>query len=379
MQREDFIDYLKNVRGLAPNTAATRAGNCSTIETYEGDLDEHFERDGLEGILARLTYSKQDQRDGIPARHSIPIDGDIYNGTSTLKSALNLYIAFKNGEYAPVPRSPRPAASSRRSGRKKTTGEWPRWEQPGEKESLELAKILTRYVRFLSCEIVEAVTRDNECRATEWREALFQRGIDPELYLWEGSSCAFPGVRRYAGSKESSRLRDSNNDYSDISDALCLDDNDYPKQIWSFTFRNAQFSKFGPDGYRLAHLVDHKEHKNRMVDELSCSLPESVSFIPGLYTCPSNAAYVSGGLLLPTDFNARVRNLLQRRAAQLYGSVCNLFPDGFEVKACDDETWALEEFEWAPCVGGLEHIDTFLAFRENRMEKLFANSERSTK
>lgn len=375
MQREEFIDYLTQVRGLKKNTAQTRAGNCATIEEFEGDLDRQFREDGLNSLLERMRYSVDDHRSNRPARHSVPINGNIYTGTATLKRALKLYISFKRGDSTPsgrtgAKRCQLPSCNRRNS----SNSDWPKWEQPDEGDSLILAKMVAKYTKFLAPEIIEVIVRDNEAKGLEWIEGLAERGIGPELYLWSGSPCVFPGVRRHAGSKEINQLRDANLDNSDISDALCIDDNDYPRQIWSFVFRGAQFSKKGPEGYRLAHLIDHKEYKNRMSEELDCSLADYPDSLPGLYTCASNSAYVSGGLLLPTDFNAKVRNFLQRRALQLYGSVCNILPEGLSVKECDDPEWDLERFDWAPCVGTLENMDAFLRFREARMEKLFRQS-----
>jgi len=59
-----------------------------------------------------------------------------------------------------------------------------------------------RHARFLQPEIVQAIVVDNELHRAAWSEALETRGIDPRAYLWPGSACAFPGVRRYAGSSE---------------------------------------------------------------------------------------------------------------------------------------------------------------------------------
>jgi hypothetical protein len=43
-----------------------------------------------------LTYGVSDERENNPIQHNIPINGDIRNGTATLKSALQLYIGFRN-------------------------------------------------------------------------------------------------------------------------------------------------------------------------------------------------------------------------------------------------------------------------------------------
>lgn len=46
--------------------------------------------------MDRLTYSKEDEQDGRPPKHKVPIDGDIYNGTATLKNAVGLYGKFRS-------------------------------------------------------------------------------------------------------------------------------------------------------------------------------------------------------------------------------------------------------------------------------------------
>ena len=52
-----FEIYLREVKGLADSTIRSRTANCGRLAQYEGDLDGHFDRDGMEELLARLTYS----------------------------------------------------------------------------------------------------------------------------------------------------------------------------------------------------------------------------------------------------------------------------------------------------------------------------------
>ncbi len=88
--------YLqKTGQALAAGTQISRIANCSTIEQIEGDLDEHFERDGMESILRMLTYSVPDFEKGIAPKHHIPIRGNVWNGTTTYRSAANLYRKFR--------------------------------------------------------------------------------------------------------------------------------------------------------------------------------------------------------------------------------------------------------------------------------------------
>jgi hypothetical protein len=93
----EFKNWLHDKHNLSPRTIDSRVANCRTIEKWEGDLDEHYARDGGKNLLNRLTYSQADQDRHISARHSIPINGDIRNGSATLKSAARLYFGFRIG------------------------------------------------------------------------------------------------------------------------------------------------------------------------------------------------------------------------------------------------------------------------------------------
>lgn len=101
MQTHAFKDWLRSQylqlsgQPLAPGTQVSRTANCSTIEEWEGDLDAHFEKDGMIGLLEKLTYTRSDQTSKLEPRHHIPIDGDVSNGSTTYRSAANLYRKFR--------------------------------------------------------------------------------------------------------------------------------------------------------------------------------------------------------------------------------------------------------------------------------------------
>jgi len=101
MQTSAFRLWLKtaylqiNGNPLAEGTQVSRAANCSTIEQWEGDLDDHYDRDGMTGLLQRLSYSTADQTAKREKPHLIPINGDIANGSTTYRSAANLYRKFR--------------------------------------------------------------------------------------------------------------------------------------------------------------------------------------------------------------------------------------------------------------------------------------------
>lgn len=379
MNEEAFCSWLS--ASLGAGTIRSRLANCRTVQDIEGDLDEHFNQDRLCGLLKLLSYSKPDERERRPARHRIPINGNVYNGTATLKSAVSLYKRFCESrvEVRPVScqvidRAKTPTSSSSKKSLEGRT--WPAWEQPDPEKVLAMAHLIIPFVRFLDPQIVRAIVEDNELNRTEWIEALAVRQINPAAYLWNKSSCTFPGVRRYAGSHEIAAYRGhASLDKGKSFGALALDDNDYPKQLWSFVFRGQQFSKSGPGGYSLAHLADHKDHKNRFNKDFVV-LEDIVGprSLFGLYTCPSNTVYIPTNLIKPTDFAGTIRGLLFRRAQDLYGAFCNILPPFLHLPEKCSPEWNVCEFRWADPVGTSKHIPDFLGFRRERLLKLFTAS-----
>ena len=196
-------------------------------------------------------------------------------------------------------------------------------------------------------------------------------GIDPESYLWNGSPCAFPGVRRHAGAEEISAFR--NRSAPDIRTAQCLalDDHDYTKHLWAFALTGRPFRKRGPEGYQLAHLFDHKEHGNRWNEELDVEAGgDTPGPLFGLFTSAASTAYLPAAFLRPTDFSHALRTLLQRRAVSLYSDVCRPIPPPLRIKACEDPMWSLDRFLWNDPVGNPGQATAFLDFRHERMEEL---------
>lgn len=377
MKEDDFRAWLSNSRNYGNGTVRSRVSNCKTIEHYEGDLDHHFEQDHLCGLVKRLTYSTEDKRQNQPARHRIPIKKNVYDGTATYKAAVSLYKQFREN-WVEGTTIHRPTANQAgappitRVAKSLEVRVWPAWDQPGSEEILALAHLTVPFVRFLNPDVIRAVVDDNERHRAEWTGALQARQIDPVAYLWEKSPCAFPGVRRYAGSQEIAAYRGHTRiDENKSVNALALDDNDYPKHLWSFVFRGTRFAKFGPEGYSLAHLADHKSHGNRFEQEFEVlEVGEDARPLFGLYTSPSNTVYSPRSLIKPTDFVGTIRALLVRRAQQLYGEFCKILPPFLHIPDMFSPEWNVSEFKWADPVGTTKHIPDFLAFREARLAKL---------
>ena len=56
--QEGLFRARLNGWGYDESTIRTRVSNCRRVEELEGNLDEHYDRDRCETLLARLTYTR---------------------------------------------------------------------------------------------------------------------------------------------------------------------------------------------------------------------------------------------------------------------------------------------------------------------------------
>ncbi len=372
MDDEGFRNWLLN--SYNEKTTSSRLSNCHRVEVYEGDLDQHYFNDGLSSLIRKLNYTSDDQCMGKKPNHNVPINGNQYTGSATLKQAVHLYLNYKSNHKTLIPTQQKSNPAKMFVGKMKTTikaTEWPKWDNPDENELFEVIKLIAKYIKFLDPRIIEKIVKDNTIHKEEWVEKLSRKNVNPEIYLWDSSPCTFPGVRRYAGSKEIAYFRNHTTLTSeDIPNAIKLDDNDYPKHLWAMIFTNKEFRKEGPSNFALAHLIDHKDHKNRYGDDFSV-LPNHTQYpLHGLFTSPTNTAYIPNCLIRPSDFSSPIRQLLISRSFELYGEICQLLPPWLEQKSNSTNNWQLSDFQWADPVGDIDNIESFLSFRKNRMNNL---------
>ncbi len=76
-------------------TARTKLSELRRVESAYGDLDEAFDRDELESVIADLTYSAIDARNNEPNPSRLMIEGDLRNNLASYKSAVNKYVHFR--------------------------------------------------------------------------------------------------------------------------------------------------------------------------------------------------------------------------------------------------------------------------------------------
>jgi len=251
---------------------------------------------------------------------------------------------------------------------------WPEWDTPSDEEQLLLAKVLLPYIKILAPEIVAIIVEDNNKNFSAWTEQLVSLGIRADIYLWKNSPVVFPGIRRHVGSEETSDFR-KNQKFSRGENALCLDDNSYPKEIWSFALQNKRYGMKNPANYSLAHILDHKDFNTRNIDELiGFEKSEDKNLFAGLYTSCVNSVYIPTTFLKPTDHNSKIRKLLIQIVEKYYGSVCNALPHNLSFNfSAIEEQWRLDSFPQPTVVGKTDYIQKFIAYRNSVIAERIKN------
>ncbi len=274
---------------------------------------------------------------------------------------------LKTISYEQVDRpSAKSAKSSNVSTSKSPYNQWPEWNIPSDEEQISLARILIPYIKILNPKIIELIVEDNNKNLSIWQDQLQDLGIKADIYLWENSPVTFPGIRRHVGNKETTTFK-TNPRLSIGENALYLDANSYPKEIWSFALRNKKYGNTNPANYSLAHILDHKDYKTRNIAELN-GFQKTVdkNLFAGLYTSSANTIYIPTTLLKPTDHNSKIRQLLIQIVDKYYGSVCNVLPHSlsFNLENIED-AWRLERFPPPTVVGKTDNIHNFIVHRNN--------------
>ena len=102
MQEQPFRTWLREVRQLGEAAVGNAVARCKRVERDEElDLDSLWDADGFEALLARLTFTKDEERRGEPPKHQIQFerDANVHEGTASLKSAVNCYRDFRSASW----------------------------------------------------------------------------------------------------------------------------------------------------------------------------------------------------------------------------------------------------------------------------------------
>ena len=87
-------------RGYDLKAAGSRVSNLKRVEQFYGALDDHFMRDRCSSLLGALAYSTADKNRSAPNPSLVRINGDLYTGLATLRSAVKLFVEFRTQQSA---------------------------------------------------------------------------------------------------------------------------------------------------------------------------------------------------------------------------------------------------------------------------------------
>lgn len=96
MNEPDFRKWLEEQEKV-PASISTRLSDARRIERLFGDLDEAYDTDKGTSVLAKLAYSKTDERAGKPSPKGLAIDGNVYKSLASYRAAISAYVKFRQG------------------------------------------------------------------------------------------------------------------------------------------------------------------------------------------------------------------------------------------------------------------------------------------
>lgn len=261
---------------------------------------------------------------------------------------------------------------------KKSNSDWPAWEQYPDKESIDFLKQTARFFKFVSPEIVAQVVEDNKKNYNELTDLLESNGITPSLYMWDGSPCLFPGIRRFVGKGEVAHTVVPEANRSE-KQAFYFDDNRFPRHFWSYLLRGKKYENTGPTGYSLAHILPHKDYQLKNVAlELKLPLQCKPFMLSGLFSSAANTCYTSTATMKPTDHNLIVKQIIQKKIISLYHNKCEILPP--EILFHDFKSPVdINTIEWGSEIIDDQYLSEFFKFRLAEMKKLLGHNNMNTK
>jgi len=100
MQNEKYKDWLV-AQQYQEGTINAQMHRAMRVQEHYGDLDELHAKDGLNGLINELKYSRQDQRNNRPNETKIPFDGVTYNNLASYRDAIRRYKRFLEDDTEP--------------------------------------------------------------------------------------------------------------------------------------------------------------------------------------------------------------------------------------------------------------------------------------
>ena len=190
----------------------------------------------------------------------------------------------------------------------------------------ELCMVLAKLAHHVHPKIVKRIQQRNREEYHDFT-TLFGGRIQTDNYLFDGSACVFPGVRRYVN------RRGNLGSYDEYERAI-IDDNIFPRHLWCFlesgkVYSGPNWRDSGLGEFELAHMFTHKE--SELDFERRFFLDTHQGLQPhGEFTCVANVVLLPKGMVRPTDESPMIKAAFFKRYVELYGETPLNGRSGFE-------------------------------------------------
>jgi hypothetical protein len=230
----------------------------------------------------------------------------------------------------------------------------------------DVCRILSRLAYHIHPKIKQKIQERNRAEFQYFVD-LFADKIDVSNYLFEGSACVFPGVRRYVGGK--GKKKAYNPSYRAI-----IDDNSFPRHIWCFlhnkkTYSGPNWKNSGLGVFELAHIFAHKEDELEFEGQFFKTIDKKL--LPyGDFTCACNVILLPKGTVRPTDNSKSIKAIFYMRYIKLYGETTLKGRTGF--KKSDVPNW-YGDLKWNEPVlpeDWEQGIEALLKYRTKRITRI---------
>ena len=230
----------------------------------------------------------------------------------------------------------------------------------------DICSILAHLAYHINPRIVELIQKRN-IEEYDYFKDLFDGKINVDHYLFDGSACVFPGVKRYVSGQ--GKKKAYNPEYQAI-----IDDNTFPRHIWCFlengkTYSGPNWRDSGLGQFELAHVFTHKESEIYFEKQFFSNVVDDL-YPYGDFSCACNVTLLPKGTVRPTDNSKAIKAAFYKRYVDLYGELPLNGRSGFNESLVP--SW-YSELKWndAPLpVLWEEKIKKLLTYRTQRITGL---------
>ena len=230
----------------------------------------------------------------------------------------------------------------------------------------DISIILAHLANHIHPKIIAAIQERNIAEYEYFRD-LFADRVDVDDYLFDGSACVFPGVKRYVSGK--GKKRAYNPEYLAI-----IDDNTFPRHVWCFlengkTYNGPNWRDTGLGEFELAHVFTHKDTELEFEKQFFSEVKPNLNPY-GDFSCACNVVLLPKGTVRPTDNSEAIKAIFYKRYIDLYGEIPLNGRNGFDNSSVPE--W-YSELEWNNPVLPADwkhNIDKLLDYRTGRITGL---------